>query len=66
MKFEWENIDVSRGSTYEDSTCRALVVGGWLVRYEGIFYNTEFDPHTSNSSMIFIPDANHGWVIDDK
>ena len=38
---EWEELD--------ETTCRAAVLGGWLVVYYGI------------GGMTFIPDPNHEW-----
>jgi len=46
MEFKWENCDIN--------TQRAIVHGGWVVRYSGQF----------GVGMVFVPDPNHEWVID--
>lgn len=66
MKFEWDTIDEGY---HEDlgSTLRAKVFGGWVIR------NTSEKPIEEDSnvyniseSMVFIPDPNHEWVIDNE
>ncbi len=64
MKFEWETIysqgriDVSQDG---GSVLRAKVYGGWIVNN----YWWDSDYKTYSESMVFIPDPNHKWVIDD-
>lgn len=58
MKFEWEQINISKNSASE----RVKVINGWIVRMVS-WSHTE--SHTSFSeSSVFIPDAKHEWEID--
>ena len=45
MKFEWEELT--------DTTWRAKVIGGWIVRTTSC----------SGIAMVFIPDPKHSWEI---
>ena len=57
MKFEWETINDNDTS----STHRSPVIGGWIVRY-----NYENIPRQNDTvAMVFIPDPNHEWQIDE-
>lgn len=56
MKFEWEIID----NTGPRIIRRASVIGGWIVRS----YTCTNSTYPSES-MVFIPDQNHEWVIDE-
>jgi hypothetical protein len=74
MKFEWEEINRVAECNKElnfnriDFTSRAKVYGGWMVKHEFLWWPTanRMDiPRTVNTeSMIFVPDANHEWVIE--
>ena len=60
MKSLWENID--------SDTARLKVPGGWLVRYDNevveIVHGEELQSgYQWRSSMNFVPDPNHDWVI---
>lgn len=78
MKFEWEEIWCSEDypnmkvDRCWETTYRAKVYGGWLLRYQTLFDNKiqSEEEMVANgwdsvkSSIIFIPDAKHEWVID--
>lgn len=62
-KIEWEHIyyDPPRGyKTYEETTERVKVFGGWIVKnfhkYDNMF----------SESMVFIPDPDHKWSLDQE
>jgi hypothetical protein len=57
MKFEW-TILLGNNNT-QNKTVRCKVLGGWIVR--SIFVDEDFGV---SQSMVFIPDANHEWVVD--
>lgn len=66
MIFEWECIHASENN---DVTWRAPVFGGWIVRHQDEYersipdhYNTD---HVMTFSMVFVPDPNHEWNIDE-
>ena len=53
MESIWENVEVGSDSI----TYRMEVPGGWIVRHT--------DCHDwVSSSMVFLPDPQHEWVID--
>ncbi len=53
--FKWELID----NCQHEGTSRAKVPGGWIVVHW-------FDENgTSSESMVFVPDINHEWKIND-
>jgi hypothetical protein len=60
MKFEWIGMD--------DSTSRAQVIGGWIVRFcDDVAHNTGMGIENGwdwRSSMVFVPDPSHQWDID--
>lgn len=80
MKFEWEEIynNEAKG-TFWEATYRAKVPGGWIVRMENCsdFQEFEDNKHDKNryidevgfqnvfNTMIFYPDLNHVWEIED-
>ena len=69
MKFEWELIyKKEETSKWLDATLRAKVIGGCLIRQNGVstYENDSFEKfcYSTESSMIFVPDPNHEWVID--
>lgn len=61
MKFEWEElkklISGPRGST----VYRAKVHGGWIVNT----YSWDQELKSTTESMVFVPDAQHEWSIDE-
>ncbi len=62
MKFEWEGIILNSSDMGTTQTLKLKVFGGWILsKIDAI--------HTKNtshmcSSMVFIPDPNHEWVIE--
>lgn len=57
MKFSWEEIN----SLDSYKTYRAKVFGGWIVSLEiriGMYYK--------NESLVFVPDPEHKWEIDNE
>jgi hypothetical protein len=62
IKFDWEiiygvpNLSESDGG---NTTARARVPGGWLVRCLCWCDNN----HVQSESMIFLPDKKHEWEI---
>jgi len=56
MKYEWELVESSEVGDYTE---RLHVYGGWLVR-------TYFGLPATTLSMIFVPDPDHKWKIDDE
>lgn len=57
MIFEWEII-----TRHED---RAKVFGGWIVRTVWTRDNDDGDSVSVSSSLVFIPDTNHEWSIEE-
>lgn len=55
IKFEWEEIFSSPDG--RNFTYRAKVFGGWII--SSYTYAT-----TPAESMVFIPDPNHEWEIE--
>ena len=53
MEWKWEELD--------KYTCRAKVFGGWLVQ---VFAGRPDGDYCS--SMCFVSDPKHEWVIDEK
>ena len=62
MKFRWEQIFSNEGN----STERAKVFGGWLLRHICWDDNLGDDAPTQSESMVFIPDPNYGWIIGEE
>ena len=60
MKFEWERLVYNSYSRGGNSTIRAKVFGGWILRQ--LCWNK--DDQVQSESMAFIPDKNHEWEID--
>lgn len=59
MKFEWQRLVGWNSHGEGDNTDRAKVHGGWIVR------NTTWaDTEQLSESMVFVPDINHEWTID--
>lgn len=61
IKPEWEEvINTGRGwnSMFYEVTERMKVIGGWLVKYEHLYYG-----NILSTSICFLPDANHEWRI---
>lgn len=56
MKFEWELLE---GYGY-NSTHRAKVIGGWIVK------KNDIEKEGLAVSMVFIPDANHKWNLEEE
>ena len=62
MIFEWEELVDE--TTDHFTTHRAKVWGGWIVRTNEFFYG---DLSVAQSeSLVFIPDPEHKWVIEDE
>lgn len=65
MKFDWEWVEGDDDS----STLRARVIGGWLVVYESKHIRPIPDSYSEfvviYPSMVFVPDPNHQWNIDE-
>lgn len=58
MKSEWEHIgNIKLYGIYCYYTVRMRVIGGWIVNNRCIL-------SPMLDSMVFIPDANHEWVIE--
>lgn len=78
MKFEWEEISNNsdkKGENWWESTYRAKVIGGWLIRHECAYeyiyhlkkdltHDIEEEWNKRNHSMIFISDPAHLWEIE--
>lgn len=66
MKFEWELIFENKCG---ENSFRAKVFGGWIVKDQFFSEPADIDVSdccvSTSESMIFIPDANHEWVIED-
>lgn len=66
MKFEWEKIHENYCIKVGGSnTHRAKVFGGWIVSYD--LYTDVLhkgNERTMATSMVFVPDSEHSWVID--
>lgn len=61
MKFEWEELLNLRSC----KTYRARVFGGWIVNNLTFHHATSIsDPDLLSESMVFVPDINHEWTID--
>lgn len=52
IEFRWMKIT--------DTDYRTKVIGGWIVK--SYFINPIGDRRT-NSSIVFVPDPNHEWLI---
>ncbi len=67
MKFEWEvlhkNCD-SHGNLI-DMTYRAHVYGGWLVKTINWTSDTNENERIANA-LVFVPDPDCRWVINDE
>lgn len=61
MKFEWEEISSSERGFIITQTCRAKVIGGWLVKNSIVF--TGINTCISEST-VFVEDPNHYWIIE--
>ncbi len=55
MKFEWEHVKTSLFDDYRDK--RAKIHGGWIFIH---------DPTDKQEMMIFIPDPNHEWILENE
>jgi len=62
MPWEWELLESSMSDN--SSTWRAKVIGGWIVKEE--VYNHDDLETPINSSMVFLPDRDHEWVIKEQ
>ena len=60
MKFEWESIYNLQTSNFHYNTSRAQILGGWIVKDYN--WNKGIN-ETLSTSITFVPDANHEWVI---
>lgn len=61
MKFVWEQIFSNEGN----STERAKVFGGWIVRH--ICWDDYVnDTATQSESMVFIADQKYEWAINQE
>lgn len=82
MKFQWEDIydnSLDDDSSYFEVTCRAKVIGGWLVRHETFcdrqYGCRECDIHKVHQHIdkegyqnvrnviTFVNDPKHEWTI---
>ena len=57
MKFKWEIIDFRKEEDIR--TCRAKVIGGWVLRTE------TWSKFSQSESSVFISDPNHEWTIEE-
>jgi len=55
MKFEWETLD--------DTTKRARVIGGWVLRSKD---TDDCNSHYTVESMVFISDPAHLWNTEEE
>lgn len=62
MKFDWETIHDPDSDNY-DTTYRAKVQGGWIVRHFELDLNNK--PRIPALAMVFVPDQEHEWVIEE-
>lgn len=62
MKFEWESIFEFSSSVATRFSGRAKVKGGWIV-HDFIRNDKSME---MTGSMVFVPDPNHEWEIDDN
>lgn len=65
MKFEWEEINNFENG-YGQRTFRGKIYGGWIIKSitHLTFGRYDNDYEACSESMIFVPDANHEWVIE--
>lgn len=62
MKFEWEPLIFESSDIASTQTLRLKVLGGWVVsKIDAI--HTKVNSHMC-SSMVFIPDHKHKWVVE--
>jgi hypothetical protein len=62
MKFEWEGFIFHSSDIATTQTLRLKVFGGWILsKIDAV--HTENNAHMC-TSMVFIPDHNHEWVIE--
>lgn len=61
MKFEWEQIFGFTGDKFVRLSARARVIGGWVM-HDCIITSKS---NITNQSMVFIPDPNHEWKIEE-
>ena len=54
IPFEWEQISDVPGIS---ATARAKTCGGWIVHVNMI------SGKAVSSTMVFVPDPEHGWII---
>ena len=80
IKFKWEEINNSSemsGVEHWECAYRAIVIGGWLVRYECAYDYIHYGSDDPNHdiwdgwnkrfyTMTFISDPNHEWEIDES
>lgn len=68
MKFEWEQFFTKESESLCGITARAKVIGGWVVlnRTNGAVKSmaTGNVSISASESMVFIPDVEHSWEID--
>lgn len=62
MKFKWEVLHIISQEKCGSSTHRVRVFGGWLVSNKSII---EDKNQTISESMVFVPDPNHEWTIEE-
>ncbi len=62
MKLEWEGFIFYSSDVATTQTLRLKVFGGCIVsKIDGV--HTKNNAHM-RSSMVFIPDPNHEWIIE--
>lgn len=64
MKFAWESIHKSESDVGLCCTRRAEVIGGWVLN--NILVLDSNNPIILNESMVFIPDPEHVWEIEEE
>lgn len=65
MKFEWETLNSYNGNSEGESIRRVKVFGGWIVRNNTISYRLIGQQTTLSESMVFVPDPNHDWEVEE-
>lgn len=65
IKFDWEEIWEKKNEVYFTYVARAKVYGGWLIKdMTQCDFKREYFQFTS--SLVFIPDPDHCWEVDQE
>ncbi len=61
MKFEWEEIYSHHTTVWHKKTYRAKIFGGWLINH--LSWTTHEGGLTD--AIVFVPDPNYEWKIEE-